>query len=250
MASLTQGAASYSRHKVAGRSGLVDRYFYFAMSLLIAVIVVWGFSHTVNQDLLRPLVPPPAILWFHAAAFTGWVAFFIFQSTLVRTRNVKWHRYFGVYGATLGAIMVPLGVATAVVMARFQTYRLHEKGRDAFLIIPVCGMIYFAVFLSLAILWRKKPELHRRLIFIATCVLLEAAFGRIAFFIRIPVLSIYSGVDGLILLGAARDLIVNRRIHRVYLVALPLLMISQSFIVYTHNHNSAWWLHIAHGLIG
>lgn len=250
MASFTQGAVTYPRHNIAGRGGVVDRYFYFAMSLLIAVIVAWGFSHTIDEDLLRPVVQPPAILWFHAAAFTGWVAFFIFQSALVRTHNVKWHRYFGLYGATLGAIMVPLGLATAVIMARFETYRLHEKGRDTFLIIPVFGMIYFAVFLSLAIVWRKKPELHRRLIFIATCVLLEAAFGRIAFFIRIPIFGIFTGVDGLILLGVARDLIVNRRIHRVYLIALPILMICQPFVLYTHSHGSAWWLHIAHALMG
>jgi len=30
---------------------LVTRYFYFAMSLLIAAIVIWGFSHTIGDNL-------------------------------------------------------------------------------------------------------------------------------------------------------------------------------------------------------
>ena len=54
----------------------VNRYFYFAMSLLIAIIVVSGFRLTIDGNLLHPPIPRPLILWFHAAAFSGWVAFF------------------------------------------------------------------------------------------------------------------------------------------------------------------------------
>ncbi len=89
---------------------LVNRYFCLSMSLLIAVIVVWGFSRTINDNLLHPAVPRPSILWLHAAAFAGWVAFYIFQSTLVRTHNVKWHRFFGWFGAGLGTVRVRLAV--------------------------------------------------------------------------------------------------------------------------------------------
>jgi hypothetical protein len=34
--------------------GLIDKYFYFFMSLLIAVNVVYGFSHTVDKNPLSP----------------------------------------------------------------------------------------------------------------------------------------------------------------------------------------------------
>lgn len=54
----------------------------------------------------------------------------------------------------------------------------HQPGSDAFLIVPLFDMLAFGVYFALAVLWRKKPELHRRLIFVATCVLLYAAFGR------------------------------------------------------------------------
>ena len=74
--------------------------------------------------------------------------------------------------------MVPLGVATAIIMARFDTVRLHQKGADAFLSIPFYDMIAFGVLIGLAIYWRTKPELHRRLVFIATCGLMDAPVGR------------------------------------------------------------------------
>jgi hypothetical protein len=34
-------------------AGFLNRYFYFATSLLIAALVVWGFSHTIDQNLIH-----------------------------------------------------------------------------------------------------------------------------------------------------------------------------------------------------
>ena len=80
---------------LTGRNGIVHRYFYFAMSLLVAAIVVDGFKRTVNDNLFHPAVPRPFILWIHGSAFAGWVIFFICQSTLVRIHKVSWHRFLG-----------------------------------------------------------------------------------------------------------------------------------------------------------
>ncbi len=248
MASVSQSAIVRRNVQVTGRGGLVDKYFYFAMSLLVAAIVVWGFSHTVDQNLFHAAPPRPLLLWFHGSAFSGWVLFFIFQSALVRTHNVKWHRFFGWFGAALGTVMVALGVTTAIVMTRFDTQTLHEPGGDAFLIVPFYDVAAFATLFTLAVLWRKKPELHRRLIFVATCGLLAAAFG------RFPYLSdhnlFYVGVDAVILLGVVRDLLVNRRVHRVYLIAVPALILCQAIVVYTMANGSAWWLRIADRILG
>ena len=112
--------------------GLLDRYFYFSMSLLVAAIVVWGFSHTVNNNLFHPAVPRPFLLWIHAAAFSGWVAFFILQFSLVRTHNVRVHRSLGWLGAGLGTVMVPLGITTAIVMGRFDADGCTRAGRMLF----------------------------------------------------------------------------------------------------------------------
>ena len=248
MASLPQTAVARPVSRVTGPKGLVDKYFYFATSLLIAAIVVSGFSRTVNVNLLHPTLPRPLILWFHAAAFSGWVAFFMFQSALVRTHNVKWHRFFGWFGAALGTVMVPLGLATSIIMGRFDTYKEHQPGADAFLIVPFYDMVAFGVFFGLAVLWRKKPEWHRRLIFIATCGLLDAAFGRFDY-VFIHGLFFWC-LDGVILLGVGRDLLVNRRIHKVYLYALPPLVVVQAFVAHTWLSTSAWWVRIGHAILG
>ena len=210
---------------LTGRNGILHRYFYFAMSLLLAAIVVSGFQRTVNENLFHPAVPRPFILWIHGAAFAGWVVFFIFQSALVRRRKVSWHRSIGWFGAGLATVMVPLGVATAVIMARFDTVQLHQNksATDAFLSVPFYDMLAFGVLIALAIYWRTKPELHRRLIFIATCGLMDAAFGRFDYVFDHNLF--FPFLDLLILLGVGRDLRVDGRVHKVYRYALPLLIV-------------------------
>ncbi len=235
---------------VTGRKGIVQRYFYFAMSLLLAAIVVSGFKRTVNDNLFHPAIPRPFILWIHGAAFAGWVIFFICQSTLVRVRKVSWHRCIGWFGAGLATVMVPLGVTTAIIMARFDTVQLHQSESDAhaFLSIPFYDMIAFGVMIALAICWRTKPDLHRRLIFIATCGLMDAPVARFDYVFDHNLF--FPCLDLLILLGVARDLLVDRRVHKVYRYALPLLIVGQSLSVYMWRHNPSWWQAITHVIMG
>ncbi|MGC1782737.1 MAG: hypothetical protein WA708_09480 [Acidobacteriaceae bacterium] len=232
--------------KASGLSRFLNQYFYFCMSLLIAAVVVYGFSHTIDHSLIHATPPRPWILWLHGAAFSGWLAFFIFQSALVRTGNVKLHRLTGWFGAALGVLIPVLGIATAIIMDRFRTVRLHEVGVNPFFSIQTLDIASFTVFFWLAIYWRKKPEYHRRLVLIATIALTSAGFG------RIPMVSFhwfYAAVDALILLGVARDLIVNRRVHVVYRYALPALIVCQIFAVQIWLHQPAWWVHLTNAII-
>ncbi|HUX44526.1 MAG TPA: hypothetical protein VMV57_07225 [Terracidiphilus sp.] len=248
MASRTQELPVSPFATVTGHNGLIDKYFYFAMSLLIAAIVIAGFSQTVEANLIHAAPARPLLLWIHGSVFSGWVLFYILQSALVRTRNVRIHRTLGWFGVALAACMVPLGFIIAVIMARFDTFTLHEPGQAQFLIIPLYDMAAFGTLVTLAILWRSKPELHRRLLFIATCGLLDAAFGRFLYIFNNGYF--FPCLDAVILLGVARDLLVTRRIHRVYLVTLPILAVAQTIVTQTWLHASPWWMSIAHRILG
>jgi len=228
--------------------GLVHKYFYFSMSLLLATLVVWGFSRTVNDSLFHATPPRPFLLWIHGAVFSSWVVFFIAQSMLVRLHRVNWHRFLGWFGAGLATLMVPLGVAIAIVMARFDAEKLHLDGADAFLAIPFYGMIAFAVIIALAVYWKNRPEFHRRLLFVGTCGLMDAAFARFDFVFNHRLF--FLCVDLLIVLGVLRDLVVDRSIHRVYLYALPAIIVGQNLALYLWRVNPAWWHRITHPILG
>ena len=228
--------------------GLVSRYFYFSMSLLLAALVVLGFSRTINDSLFHAAPPRPFLLWIHGAVFASWVVFFIAQSTLVRVHKVSWHRLIGWFGAGLATVMVPLGIAIAIIMARFDAVQLHMPDTDAFLSIPFYGMIAFTVLIALAIYWRKRPEFHRRLMFVATCGLMDAALARFDFVYDHHIF--FLCVDLLIVLGVVRDLVVERRVHKVYLYALPAVVIGQNLALYAWRFNPAWWRTITHAIMG
>jgi hypothetical protein len=247
MSSVSQNAVVGRSTSFAGRNGLLDRYFYFGMSLLVAAIVVWGFSKTVDAALFHPAIPRPFLLWIHAAVFSAWVAFYIFQSALVRTRQVKWHRFFGWFGVALGALMIPLGLAIAVVMGRFDAHQLHQPD-PAFLSVPFFDILMFATFVVLGVSWRRRPEMHRRLLLMGTCCLLDAPFDRFDFIYYHDLGFVF--VDAVILLGVMRDVTVDRRIHKVYLMGLPPLMAAQALAMFLWHGSPGWWLRMTQAILG
>jgi hypothetical protein len=225
----------------------LSRYFYFCMSLVLAALVVWGFSRTVDANLFHADPSRPLLLWMHATAFSTWVVFFILQSALVRTRNVGVHRFLGWFGTGLAATMIVLGITVAIVMARFDNVVLHRPDTDAFLSIPFADMALFGGCVGLAIYWRKRPDLHRRLLFIASCQLMDAAIGRFDFIFNNNLF--YPSLDLLIALGMLRDWIVDGKVHKVYFYALAPLIVVQGIAVYTWRVNPAWWQGITHAIL-
>jgi len=226
----------------------LSRYFYLVMSLVLAALVILGFSRTVNIFLFHANPPRPLLLWIHGAAFSTWIVFFIAQSALVRSRKVSVHRALGWFGAALAALMVVLGIAVAVVMTRFDTVVLQQKGVEAFLSVPFLDMLLFGSCIAMAIYWRTKPEYHRRLVFIASCLLMDAAIGRFEFMFNHSLF--YAALDCLILLGVARDWVVDKRVHKVYLYALPSLIVVQSLAIYAWRINPKWWQAITQAIVG
>jgi hypothetical protein len=102
-------------------------------------------------------------------------------------------------------------------------------------------MLSFTPAFVLAAVWRKRPEFHRRLMLVATSALTAAAWG------RMPALDhaewFYVGVDGLVAIGAMRDLIVTGRVHVVYRFALPMLITGQLLLAWVRW--SPGWLALA-----
>ncbi|HEY2820419.1 MAG TPA: hypothetical protein VGJ06_05195 [Candidatus Acidoferrum sp.] len=231
---------------VKKRAGLWDTHFYFAMSLLMTAVVVGGFSLTMGARIIHPKTPPPTILYIHAFIFYGWLAFFIFQSALVRTHNVRLHRMAGWFGVALGVVIPALGISTAITMNRIKMMADAHSDAAAFMLVPFNDIACFTTAFALAIYWRKKPEYHRRLVLIASCALTAAGWGRFPGFFQNY---FYAGVDSLILLGVVRDWIVNRRVHVVYKYALPAFMVAQTFVMYTVSTNQTYWLKISRAIL-
>jgi hypothetical protein len=120
---------------------------------------------------------PNKLIHVHGAAFTSWMILLIVQTAFISTKHVKWHMTLGLYGFALAVAMVVLGTLAAVDAMRRGEAVL---GLDAqtFFVIPVSDMLLFAPLVFFAYKLRRNTEAHKRLILLATMVLMDAAIGR------------------------------------------------------------------------
>ncbi len=194
------------------------RRFYLAMSLLMLALVTYGFSRTVGNSLLHTHRPHRfvALLGIHGAVFYAWMVIFVVQSALVRWRNLRLHRLLGWVGAADALLVLVMGVwATFAESAPFAIERLG-----------LVSMAGFGIPVALAILWRKRPAYHRRLVFLGTAMLTNAAFARFPG-TYLPGHFFYLGTDLIIAIGIAHDLWSERQVHVVYRYAMPLFLAAE-----------------------
>jgi hypothetical protein len=205
------------------------------MALLIASVVVFGFGQTVGPRFLHTPYPKPFVLTVHAAVFSTWILFYVLQSGLVLTGNVRIHRLLGLFGAALGIAIPVIGTISVVVMRRFDLQHPDLAVGAPTLRTGLLDLGTFAIPFTLAIYWRSRPEFHRRLILIAFSGLTAAAFVRFPAVFH-PWPYYYVGVDLLIFTGVLRDLVFDRRIHPVYLYAVPIIVLAQLIMMDTFQH--------------
>jgi FtsH-binding integral membrane protein len=226
----------------------LSHYFYFCASLVMAALAIWGFSRTADSRLLHAKPPRPPQLWFHGAIFSAWIVIFITQSALVRVRKVRIHRALGWLGAALAATMIVSGSIVSVAMLRFEITVLHRKGAASFLSILWCDMLIFGACMATAIYFRKRPDYHRRLVFLATCQLMQAVF------VRFPYLAahnlFYPALDVLIVAGILRDQLVDGRINRAYRYGFPMMIVLQGCATYLERVNPSWWQVTTQAILG
>lgn len=207
---------------------LMGRSFHLGLMVFIAALVLYGFSHTVDADVFHPASPQPLILYIHAAVFTTWLFLLVFQTALVTVRNPQLHRRLGWLGLGFGVLMVVIGTATILVMGKVQVERL---GPDAgiFIYRPIEDIVFFATAFGLAIHWRERSDLHRRLIVLAACAVTPPAISRIPGIHSLGM--VYLGTDLLVLAAILHDLVTLGRVHPVYRWGLAIGVAGQSALL-------------------
>ncbi|HWN39666.1 MAG TPA: hypothetical protein VNP02_14280, partial [Gammaproteobacteria bacterium] len=143
----------------AGAGIARTRRAYFAIALLIAAIVAWGFWKTYySQPFTRTDLP--AIVHVHATVFSLWVLVLVAQAAAVVAGNVRLHMRLGTTGMLYGAFVFAVGllvsVGAPVVRVRAAFYPLEVGGIVA--VYNLTDMLLFGAFLACAFAYRHRPE--------------------------------------------------------------------------------------------
>lgn len=190
---------------------------------LAAIIAVVGFAKTFFHPLITGTFSAHPAIYIHGAFLFGWVALFIGQAALVRGWRLSTHRKLGWAGLAFAVGVV----ASTMVIAVMASRRIAADGAvgqaNSELFVIILEMIVFSSLVGAAILFRRRPETHKRLMLLALIGALGPAWFRFRHYfpaIENPVL-FYSLLlaDSVILLAIAMDLRAGRGLHPVYLYA-------------------------------
>lgn len=202
----------------------------------MGLIAIVGFWPTYFGPLVRGTIAHPPLIHLHAIVFTGWLALFLAQAVLAATGRLTWHLRLGRIGIGYGVLLIAVGLSTAVIRSAV----LPPGEAEGLLFAGFADMTVFSSFFGAAILFRRRPQVHKRLMMVAATTLLIAAVARMAFIPAPP--------DGLaafvaiwcspIVLAMVYDFQGRRLVHPAYLIGLGafLLRISTGWIAET----AAW----------
>lgn len=130
-----------------------------------------------GQPMFSPL---KGLLAAHGIAMTAWMTLFVVQTVLIVTNNVRTHMVLGLFGIVVAVSVVVLGTWTGIAAAKLEPELIRAGlNRKHFLIVPLTDMLKFGTFVTIAVLNRHRPEIHRPMMFLATLTMISAPFGRI-----------------------------------------------------------------------
>ena len=236
--------------------------FYVRIAAACVAVAVIGFLPTYWLPLLQGTLNVSPIFHVHAAVFYGWTLLFLAQSWLAANFKLTRHREWGVFGVALATTMCVVGVAAAITSLKKSTADGFGDAVQAFTIVPISGILFFATLFTLALLNVARPETHKRLMLVATVSLLQAAVGRWFVLFLAPVavgggpvspppvfVSVMPGLlsDLLIVAAMMHDRKTTGRVHPVYWIAGGALVALQ--VLRVPLSTTAAWTQVADWLL-
>ncbi len=231
--------------------------FYLLLTAALVAFVIVGFSPSYYLHILA-LPQLTTLVHVHAIVFTVWMALFLIQAGLVAVHRVDLHRKLGIASAFAAGLVVAVSVLTVIQTAISNHVSPSGLAPPQFSIIGFTSIGMFAVFITLGIIYRRRPGLHRRFMILAFVASISPASARI---IRMLDLQPYRNVliplcAGLFIAACiAYDWRKHRAVHPAYVIGG--LVIVASWPLRQVIGHSEWYFPIgeqvarlAHSLFG
>ena len=223
-----------------------ERRFFAWLSIAILLSAVVGFLRTYflvpALGLPADALAPTHLVHIHAIVFFAWCVLLVLQSWLVISNRTSLHRRMGVLGLVLYGGLVVTGPIVAVRSAiRFGS----TPDELAFLAVGLSSALAYTAIFGSAFYWRRRPDIHKRLMIVGMVVLLTAPFGRLSTF---PYLLEHVIGPGVVVVALAIwDYSAYGRLHFVTGIVGPVVLIWA--LLPNLYMNSTWWLDVSRWLV-
>jgi hypothetical protein len=203
-----------------------------ALAMIATSLVAFLPSITHPAERRAPL---SALAVAHGIVFFAWLLLFLVQSRLIATHRVAIHRRLGLASIAILALMIPLAYTTTIAMVQ-RGYDLsgdlgisigHDPAYQT--VFPLANLTIFATLAIAALVYRRKPEIHKRLMLFANIELMPAPLahliGHAPWLASLPAAIVMVPITALVAAAVGRDLRVAGRIHPLTWVLAILRMV-------------------------
>jgi len=222
------------------------RRFYVGMGLALILLSILGFTPFMYARFSSGGQMSLALM-AHGISFFAWLGLFTYQASLVRAKNLKKHMKLGQASVGLALIMLASGVAVmSEVFARGDASATPFTS-EQFVMLPLMDISIFAVYYTLAIMNRKVPETHKRLMLLVGIMMIDPATGRLGLTLGFPPIGMLFHF-GLIFAMCMYDRRTLGQIHKVTWIAL--LVLAARYAAFFIIGPTETWARFTHMLLG
>ncbi len=223
------------------------RWIYVALALSMSVTAYWGFAYTYFLPVFAGTYPDVSpVVHIHGWSFFLWFLLLPVQPILMATGRRRTHMTLGAASVALAAVMVFTGILVASVRIE---QGLSATDPDVFTMfwkvfgqLIMYNMVLFVGFYGTAIARRAQPDLHKRMMVLASACVLPAAIFRIIVGLGgynwletpgwvMPACMLLPSV--FIVAAMAHDRIARGAVHGAYKIGLAALLLLYGFGIVT-----------------
>ena len=151
--------------------------FFFAAHVVLLMVVLLGFSPSFYlRSAFHHVTQLPVLLNMHGAVLTVWFLLTVVQGWLIRAQELRSHRWLGYVAAGYAAIVIVFG--TLANLRLISEIDSPDDGENIVVWGNFFTLVMFGAFVSLAVVFRKRPEAHKRLILLASMSIVGPALAR------------------------------------------------------------------------
>jgi len=236
----------------------VRRWFFVGMALVFIAISIAGFLPAIINPTTRR-APLTLLAAVHGVVFLLWLFLYLAQALLIANRRVNLHRRLGFAGIVVMALMIYFGFTsmTATIRRGFdlsgdQHMDPHPDGLTTVdaptaMIFNFSSLVTFGILAVVAIAFRRRPNLHKKLMLFANISLMVAPIahflGHLPRTIMSPGLFAVSYLIVYLLLLLAPmvyDFLVTKRIRWFTSSLVVALLVSQLVQAFVVGPSAAW----------
>jgi hypothetical protein len=244
---MSRAAVSVRARPRSSAAGRVSRRLgiFLPAAFVGAVLAIVGFWARYFGPLLSGMDHQPTIIQIHAAVMVTWLVLFMMQVWFAASGQIRLHIRLGrwVMGYAIVVVAVGLLATSEGFAARLAAGYIFAA--QTFLFGPIRDLVFFVPFLAATWIYRKRPEIHKRAMLVATTILVLPAVSRMAFLgVPVPLWKFMLVWPLPVYLAMVHDFRTKRLVHPVYALGIAAMLTMR--LVVPLNTSPAWQAVAAH----